>query len=126
MQFVTGVGGVFLKAKNPKMMAPWYQQHLRIEFGGNLYFAFPWQQQEAAGATVFSFFQEDSEYFQPSEKPSMINFRVKDLQTNLEALKKEQVQVLGEMQQYEYGKFAWIMDPEGNKIELWEAVPEKA
>ena len=72
------------------------------------------------GNTVFSFFKKDSAYFKPSESQSMINFRVKDLHWLVEELKKEGVEFVGNTEDTEYGKFAWILDPEGNKIELWE------
>jgi len=71
---------------------------------------------------VFLFFKEDTTCFSPSEKPFMINFRVNDLDGLLEELKKEGVEIVGEKEEYEYGKFGWIMDPEGNKIELWQPV----
>ena len=75
------------------------------------------------GQTAFSFFKESTDHFQPSEKPFMINFRVKDLVELLAELKKENVQIVGEMQEFDgYGKFGWIMDPDGNKIELWEPI----
>ena len=128
MQKVTGVGGIFIKTKNPKAMAAWYQKHLGIEFGENLYVSFQWinhNQPEVPGNTVFSFFKEDTNYFDPGKQSYMINFRVKDLSSLLETLKKEDVQIVGEPQEYEYGKFGWIIDPEGNKIELWEPLGEQ-
>ena len=77
------------------------------------------------GNTVFSFFKEDTTYFNPSEKSLMINFRVSNLDVLLEELKKEGVEIVGEKEEYEYGKFGWIIDPEGNKIELWQPVDQK-
>lgn len=135
MERVTGIGGVFLKAKDAKALAAWYQNHLGIEFGDNSYMTFKWvpqpdvaganKDQDAPGQTVFSFFKEDTEYFKPAEKPYMINFRVRNLDELLEDLQKEGVEIVGEKEEYEYGKFGWIMDPEGNKIELWEPVDGK-
>jgi lactoylglutathione lyase len=129
MQKVTGIGGVFLKAIDPKALAQWYQKHLGIEFGDQLYFGFKWinhNNPDVPGLTAFSFFKQDTDHFQPSEKPFMINFRVKNLVELLVELKKENVQIIGEMQEFdEYGKFGSIMDPEGNKIELWEPVDDK-
>src|SRR5215831_13387250 len=122
MQKVTGLGGVFLKAKDPKTMAAWYQKHLGIDFNDNLYFDFRWGEK---GNTVFSFFKQDTSYFQPSGSPFMINFRVKDLHGLIAVLSNEGVQVVGNVEEYEYGKFGWVIDPEGNKIELWEPVDEK-
>lgn len=127
MQRVTGLGGVFLKVKDPKALAAWYQQHLGIAFGDKAYVEFKWVNENdpsKPGNTVFSFFKQDSAYFNPSQSQSMINFRVKDLAWLMEELKKEGVEIVGKMEEYDYGKFAWILDPEGNKIELWEPLGE--
>ena len=123
MKRVTGIGGVFFKTKDPKAMAEWYQRHLGIDFNGQPYFSFEWvnpHHPTQPGSTTFSFFSEKTDYLAPSEKPFMINFRVADLRGLLEALKQDGVQVVGDMQEFSYGNFGWIMDPEGNKIELWE------
>ena len=127
MEKVTGIGGIFFKAKNPKILAEWYQKHLGINFGDGTYFGFKWinyNNPNLPGITAFSFFKETTDHFKPSEKPYMINFRVKNLVELLGELKKENVTVLGEIQEFEYGKFGWIMDPEENKIELWEPVDD--
>lgn len=123
MKKVTGIGGVFFKAKDPKAMAEWYQRHLGIEFNGQPYSNFEWANPHhptKPGSTTFSFFSETTTYLAPSEKPFMINFRVHDLRGLLDTLKQDGVEVVGEMQEFSYGNFGWIMDPEGNKIELWE------
>ncbi len=128
MKRVTGVGGVFIKSNDAKALAGWYDKHLGFSFGENLYVNFKWVNENdpaVPGNTVFSFFKKESSYFDPSARPFMINFRVKDLPALLETLKAEGVEIVGEMQEEEYGKFGWIMDPEGNKIELWEPVDEK-
>ena len=117
MERVTGIGGVFIKAKDPKALCKWYQDHLGIGFEGNTYVSFKWTNE---GSSVFSFFKEDTKYFDPSTSTVMVNFRVKDLEKLLETLKAEGVTIVGEMMKEDYGKFGWIMDPEGNKIELWE------
>jgi predicted enzyme related to lactoylglutathione lyase len=125
MEKVTGIGGVFIKAKDPKAMAAWYEKHLGVDLGEHLYKEFKWVNENnpnTPGATVFSFFKEDSTYFDPGKQRFMINFRVKNLDSLLENLANDKVQIVGEPQKYDYGKFAWIMDPEGNKIELWEPV----
>jgi len=122
---VTGIGGVFIKAKDPKAMAAWYEKHLGVDFGGQSYMSFKWINEnnpDVPGSTVFSFFKTESDYFAPSASPFMINFRVKDLDALLDRLIAEGVEVVGDRQSYEYGKFGWCMDPEGNKIELWEPV----
>lgn len=123
MNKVTGIGGIFIKAKNPKELAAWYEKHLGIEFGGNTWINFEWinkNNPSAPGSTVFSFFEDGSKYFEPSDKKCMLNFRVKNLNELLNELRKDNVWVDEKTQEHEYGKFGWIMDPEGNKIELWE------
>jgi predicted enzyme related to lactoylglutathione lyase len=128
MKRVTGIGDVFIKAKDPKALAAWYDRHLGFSFGENLYVNFKWVNENnpaVPGNTVFSFFKQESDYFDPSTSPVMINFRVKDLETLMEILKKEEVEIVGKISEEEYGKFGWIMDPEGNKIELWEPVDDK-
>lgn len=117
---VTGIGGVFFKSKNPKATKNWYREHLGLntdEYGCTFW----WKDKEGNDcSTQWSPFKEDTEYFKPSEKEFMMNFRVENLEELLEILKKEGVQVIGEIEKFEYGKFGWVMDPEGNKIELWE------
>jgi predicted enzyme related to lactoylglutathione lyase len=118
---VTGIGGVFIKYNDPEKIRNWYTQHLGLhtdDYGTS----FEWRQVEnnKPGFTIWSAFKSDSNYFAPSTKEFMINFRVADLEALLAVLKTEGIEQLGEMQVYEYGKFAHILDPEGNKIELWE------
>lgn len=127
MQKVTGIGGVFIKAKDPKNLAAWYQKHLGIGFGNELYVDFKWDNKDlnAPGHTIFSFFKQDSTYFNPSSSGFMINFRVDNLNELITALKEEGIETVGEMTEEEYGKFSWIMDPEGNKIELWQPFDDK-
>lgn len=120
---ITGLGGVFIKAANPKALAEWYQQYLGIDFNGNVYKDFPFTDAEGRlfpGSTVLSFFKADSDYFNPSEKQAMLNLRVEGLFELLEKLKADGVTLVGEPMDEVYGKFGWILDPEGNKIELWE------
>lgn len=119
---IIGLGGVFIKANDPKTLAVWYEQTLGIPFNGQTYADLPFTQdgQVSAGSNVFSFFPKHSQYFAPSEKETMINLRVEDLFGLLEELKGKGVELIGEPMDESYGKFGWIMDPEGNKIELWE------
>ena len=120
---ITGLGGVFIKAVDPQVLADWYQHHLAIDFNGNTYVDFPFAHNDGtstAGYNVLSFFKEDNAYFHPSTKQAMLNLRVSDLQGLLQRLKNEGVEIVGEPVDEEYGKFGWIVDPEGNKIELWE------
>src|SRR5688500_14034094 len=128
MEKVTGIGGLFIKAKDIKSLCAWYQKYLGIEFGNNTYIDFKWvnkNNRAVPGHPDSSFVKQDSDYFNPSEKPFMINFRVHNLVQLLSELKKEGVQITGSVEVFEYGKFGWIMDPEGNKIELWEPIDEK-
>ncbi len=126
MKRVTGLGGIFFKCNDPKKMREWYQEHLGIQtndYGG----MFEWRQKDAPdqpGTTAWSPFAQDTTYFQPSEKDYMFNYRVDNLEVLLPLLEQEGVQIVGEMKTFEYGKFAWVMDPEGNKIELWEPVDQ--
>lgn len=121
---VTGLGGVFFKCDNPEEIKDWYRKHLGIEsdqYGGY----FKWRDAENPDKeclTAWSPFPKDSEYYQPSKKEFMLNYRVENLVELLKVLEEEGVKIVGEMEEFEYGKFAWIMDPEGNKIELWEPI----
>ena len=121
MERVTGLGGVFLKADDPERMYQWYEQHLGLarEQGGVLFHWRQAQDPEKPGMTVWSFFPRDSTYFDPSKASFMINFRVADLDGLLAALRAEGVTV-DKSEDSEYGRFAWILDPEGNRVELWE------
>ncbi len=119
---VTGLGGFFFKTKDPKTTKEWYGKHLGLpvdDYGCTFW----WK--DAAGndcSTQWSPFKEDTNYFAPSKKEFMMNFRVENLTELLKTLKEEGVTIVGEVEEYEYGKFGWIVDPEGNKIELWEPV----
>lgn len=121
---VTGIGGFFFKCKNPQEIRNWYNKHLG--FDTNDYGAtFSWKDENNNEClTQWSPFKDDTNYFNPSEKEFMQNFRVENLEWLLQKLKEEGVPIVGEMETYEYGKFAWILDPEGNKIELWEPIDE--
>lgn len=119
---VSGLGGVFFKAKDPQAVKAWYKKHLHIDSGEHGAM-FKWRSEEnpdETGITVWSPFPADTDYFQPAKKEFMFNYRVENLEELLKVLEQEGVEILGEMETYPYGKFGWIMDPEGNKIELWE------
>jgi len=123
---VTGLGGIFFKADNPDQLKQWYEENLGLpcdEYGH----LFSWRHidnPEKTGYTQWSIFAKDSEYMKPSKSNFMMNFRVENLDELLEELKAKGMQLVGEPESHEYGKFAWVMDPEGNKIELWEPVDE--
>jgi predicted enzyme related to lactoylglutathione lyase len=123
MNRVIGLGGPFLKAENPASLAAWYEKHLGISFNGSTYATLPFSNNDGipkTGYNILSFFKNESDYFSPSEKKIMINFVVEDLFGLLDILREEGVNIIGEPMDEEYGKFGWITDPEGNKIELWE------
>ena len=130
MKRVTGIGGIFFKVSDKAGLIEWYRKHLGIpieDYGG---WAFQWRSDddpEKQGYTLFSTFDADTDYFQPSKKDFMINLRVDDLDAVLAALREEGVQVDDRVEDGDYGKFGWIMDPDGNRIELWQppaAAPE--
>ena len=118
MKRVVGIGGVFLKARDPEALRAWYQRHLGIDvqdWGGT---AFPWNKPD--GVTVWSIFPDTSEYFAPSRAAFMVNYVVEDLHAVLEALRAEGCDVDPKVEASEFGAFGWVMDPEGNRVELWQ------
>jgi len=119
---VTGLGGFFFKSEHPNAIKDWYKNHLGIptdQYG----WTFWWKDADGNDcSTQWSPFEAKTNYFNPSEKQFMMNFRVHDLEALLKVLKEEGVTIVGEMETYDYGKFGWIVDPEGNKIELWEPI----
>ncbi len=126
MQRVTGIGGIFFKAKDPVALREWYRKHLGIDvqpWGGT---GFRWTDAEgkpAAGTTVWSIGGADGDHFAPSKASFMVNYRVADVHALVAALRAEGCDVLEKIDESEYGKFAWVIDPEGNKAELWEPPP---
>ena len=127
MKRVTGLGGVFFKARNPQQMREWYSKHLGVpnmeSYGGT----FIWRKKEEPdqlGYTAWSVMDEQTDYYKPSESEFMINYRVADLEGLLRVLSEEGIELVGEVDKQDYGKFGWIMDPDGNKVELWEPVDE--
>ncbi len=122
MAKVVGVGGVFLKARDPKALSAWYATHLSIpsQGGGTLAFDGP----ESAGMTVFAHFPADTKYFGDGQQGSMVNFRVDNLDDLLAQLGQAGVRIDPKRDDSDYGRFAWIWDPEGNRVELWEPPKE--
>jgi predicted enzyme related to lactoylglutathione lyase len=118
MAKAVGVGGIFLKARDPKALSDWYARHLGIasQGGGSLAFEGP----ESAGMTVFAHFPLDTKYFGQGEQQSMVNFRVDDLDQLLTDLAGAGVRIDPKRDDSDYGRFAWIWDPEGNRVELWQ------
>ncbi|KAA8476123.1 lactoylglutathione lyase [Arcticibacter tournemirensis] len=127
MKKVTGLGGIFFKCDDPKKINEWYAQNLGLKtgpYGTN----FEWRDAEhpdQKGLTIWSAFPKDTQYFKPSEKEFMINYRVENLVELVAQLKESGVQVVDEIAEYDYGKFVHLLDPEGNIIELWEPIEEK-
>ncbi|MFK8011868.1 MAG: VOC family protein [Marinicellaceae bacterium] len=123
MAKVTGIGGVFIKSHNKSAeLVSWYKKNLGMEiesFGGSI---LNWSDDKAddKGMTVWSVAEKDSQWFSPSDSTFMINYRVDNLVELIEQLNKNGVELVGELESHENGKFAWIMDPEGNKVELWQ------
>lgn len=124
MQRVTGIGGIFFRASNPTELQDWYKTHLGIDvqaWGGT---AFRWADASGApanGTTIWAI--GDGTNFAPSDASFMLNYRVEDLHALLDLLREEGCQVLDKVEESEFGIFGWVMDPEGNKVELWQPPP---
>jgi predicted enzyme related to lactoylglutathione lyase len=122
MRRVTGIGGIFFKARDPKALAEWYREHLGLgieAWGGAV---FQWSEDNAGGhgTTVWNAFKDDTEYFGSPAARFMVNYRVEDLHGLLTALRNEGCAVDDKVDESEYGKFGWVTDPEGNRVELWQ------
>lgn len=123
MKKVTGIGGIFFKAKDTNAVNDWYKKNLGLDttpYG----VSFEWKDKETGntGTTQWAPFADNTEYFEPSQKEFMINYRVENLELLVEELNKENVKILDEIQTYDYGKFVHILDLEDNKIQLWEPI----
>jgi predicted enzyme related to lactoylglutathione lyase len=118
MHHVTGIGGLFFRAKDPTAVAQWYKEHLGIDLVPTDYGQKPWSQE--AGPTVFAPFPADSEYFGNAAKQWMINFRVNNLNAMVKQLQAAGIAVTVDPENYPNGRFARLYDPEGNPIELWD------
>jgi predicted enzyme related to lactoylglutathione lyase len=123
MKRVTGIGGIMFKAKDAPALQAWYKRHLGIDvqaWGGT---AFSWADADGkptGGTTIWSVGPDTGDQFAPSKASFMVNYRVADVRALVAALKAEGCNVLDKIDDSEYGKFAWVIDPEGNKVELWE------
>ena len=123
MKRVTGIGGIFFKARDPQALGEWYRTHLGLvlePWGGAV---FRWASPDnpsGAGTTIWNAFPADTAYFAPSQAGFMVNYRVDDLHALLAALRREGCSVDDKVEESELGKFGWVMDPEGNRIELWQ------
>lgn len=121
MKRVTGIGGIFFKSQDPAMLGAWYRDHLGLdvtEWGGAI---FSWGGPDSEkGVTIWSAFKSDTTYLDPGTSSFMVNFRVENLDSLLRALREEGCNVENRTEESEQGKFGWVIDPEGNKVELWE------
>lgn len=126
MKRVTGIGGIFMTARDPVALRAWYQRHLGIDvqpWGGA---AFTWTDADGrptGGTTIWSIGAADGQPFAPGVAGFMVNYRVDDLAALMQALRDEGCEVLEKSEDSEYGRFGWVIDPEGNKVELWEPPP---
>ena len=121
---VTGIGGIFFKSKDPEKMKEWYSKNLGLvcnEYGALFEFRKS-DNPEEKGYLQWSPFKEDTNYFAPSAKDFMINYRVENIEELVGELKRNGITVVDSIETYEYGKFVHILDPENNKIELWEPI----
>lgn len=128
MKRVTGIGGIFFKSENPPQLYEWYEKHLGIQREPHGSASFHWRELQAADGTepgpeaqtVWSIFPQTTKYFGASKSSFMINYRVDNLDALLEDLKKSGIEIDPHREDGDYGRFAWITDPDGNRIELWE------
>ncbi len=125
MEKVTGIGGIFFKVRDPERMSAWYREHLGMDAeDGHADFVWrehdrPDDRPDEIGRTVWSLFPADTDYFGPARPAFMVNYRVSNLDRMLAQLRQKGVSV-EKIEDYDYGRFAWITDPEGNRVELWE------
>ena len=123
MAKVVGIGGVFFKSSDPKKLNDWYQKHLGLPGGAEGHVSFPWRradEPDKAERTVWSIFPMSTNYFGPANPASMINDIVDDLDGMIESLRSSGTDLVDKREDHEYGKFAWVTDPDGNRFELWE------
>ena len=115
MKRVTGIGGIFFKSADPQRLREWYRRHLGLDieaWGGTAF--------TAPGTTVWNVFEASSNYFGSERAQFMVNYRVADLRALIAALRAEGCQVDDKVDESEYGRFGWVFDPDGNRVELWE------
>jgi catechol 2,3-dioxygenase-like lactoylglutathione lyase family enzyme len=120
---ILGIGGIFFKSANQQQMKEWYAKHLGLAASGHGDVMLPWREKdnpESEQMTIWSIFPANTKYFEPSQAPFMLNYIVDDLEALLDRLAKEGVHIDPKRQDESYGRFAWIYDPDGNKIELWQ------
>lgn len=126
MERVTGIGGIFFKSDNPGQLQAWYRANLGIEPAPGGTVVLFWREREnpdALGSTVWAPFPADTDYFEPTRAPFMLNYRVRNLDAMLEQLRAAGAKVDDKIHEMEFGRFGWATDPDGNRFELWEPAP---
>lgn len=124
MAKIIGLGGIFFKAKNPQQLAAWYKKYLglnTLEWSGAIFM--PEENKNSNACNIWALHDEKTDYFAPSTKNFMVNFIVDDIEKLVENLKAQNLEI-GDIQSHEQGKFSWIIDPENNKVELWEPLKD--
>jgi predicted enzyme related to lactoylglutathione lyase len=121
---ITGIGGVFFKARDPHALSAWYKEHLGIPFGEHGFTTFRWAEDSPNGSTTVAIFPADTDYFAPGDASFMLNLRVDDLDALLDRLRSLGDPVDARVMEEANGRFGWVVDPEGNRIELWEPAGE--
>ncbi len=122
-QKVTGIGGVFLVSADPAALSAWYRDMLGIDIEWEHGHTFHWKNDDAPGGdamTVWSVFPDSTKYLEPSKSRFMVNYRVRDLHAMIKQLREAGATVMEKVEESEYGKFGWVIDLDGNKVELWE------
>jgi predicted enzyme related to lactoylglutathione lyase len=129
MKRVTGIGGIFFRAQDPTKLGRWYEKHLGFKFdkkiNGASFFWHPLGDSKTKAQTIWGPFPKNTKYFGQGRQSFMVNYRVKNLDALLKALRKARVKIDGHQEDHVYGRFAWIVDAEGNRIELWEPAKTK-
>ena len=126
MKRVTGIGGIFFKSKDPVALRDWYQKHLGIDvqpWGGAAFFWADDAGNPMKGTTIWNIGEANNDYYAPSQSSFMINYRIDNMSEMVADLKRNGVEIWKGPESHENGKFAWILDPDGNKVELWEPMP---
>jgi predicted enzyme related to lactoylglutathione lyase len=123
MARVLGVGGVFFKSEEPEKLYQWYEEHLGIKKTDDPGVSFGTSDLPDNGFVVWSAFRSDTKYFDPASKQYMFNLIVDDLDGALQQVQSGGAELVGEVEAYDFGRFGWFMDPDGNKVELWEPKP---